>query len=65
MQAKDFDIQTRTIVTDPERAGAQPWPWVVKVTAPGTETVTRRFGRREQAEQFASSERAQAAWDEI
>lgn len=55
---------TRTIVTDPERAGEGNWPWLVRVTAPGGETRTHRFGRREQAEQFASATRAQAEWDE-
>jgi hypothetical protein len=58
-------VSERTIVTDPERAAAEPWPWVVKVTPPGAETVTRRFGRRDQAEYFASHVRAQAAWDEL
>jgi hypothetical protein len=55
----------RTVVTDPERAAAEPWSWVVKVTAPGSETQTRRFGRRDQAEHFASYTRAQAAWEEL
>jgi hypothetical protein len=55
---------TRTIVTDPERTAAEPWPWLVRVTAPGGETKTHRFGRREQAEWFADYTRAQAEWDE-
>lgn len=55
---------TRTIVADPERMGEGNWPWVVKVTAPGGETKVHRFGRREQAEQFAEYTRAQAEWDE-